>query len=270
MSPLHKALQGWRGPGIIQRLLRDTGYSAHTVYRNCIVDYCKSKCLAIDLDIYWEEIAKEYVSSAGSAFDLGRHRNTEGYYRSPYLDRLQMEAQNLISKFSTLPSVHPCIHEYMSELEFGDRSLYSRIRKKVEEKKVEECLTHGISGTQWSGYKRGLNLVLDEVAELRGFEIIGSRGIHSELPTITYGLRARSGLLFYFHADNGAGEPLAARLPIDFWIGYEKVTRDDFFVADFRHVIPGFEQYAYYSTPKSAVLGIRALLGAFDALARSF
>ncbi|MGB8364282.1 MAG: hypothetical protein WCE20_07075, partial [Rhizomicrobium sp.] len=88
--------------------------------------------------MYWEETAKEYVSSAGSDFDFGKNRSIGGYYRSPYLDELRLEAQKLTSKFPTLPSVHPCILAYDSEVSFGDRSLYPGIRKKVEERKAEE------------------------------------------------------------------------------------------------------------------------------------
>jgi hypothetical protein len=270
MDPLHKALQRWRGPESILGKLRYAGYDAHIVYRECVQDFCKSKCPTTDLEMYWKETAKEYVSSAGSNFDLGANRSIVGYYRSPFLDELELKARNFTSQFPAVPSVHPCIHAYMSEVEFGRRGLYQKIRNKVEEVKIKESIIQGILGAQWTGYKRDLILMLDDIAELEGFEMIGSRATRSQLPAVTYGLRASRGLLFYFRPDNGVREPLAARLPIEFWIGYEKVTKNDFFVADFRHIVPGLEQYAYYSTAENAILGVRALLCAFGALARSF
>lgn len=270
MNPFHQALQSWKGPGTILTALKDAGYDAHGVYRNCVLEFCRSRCLATDLEIYWEETAKEYVSSAGSDFDFGKSRNIDGYYKSPYLEKLRLEAQNLTSKFSTLPSVHPCIHEYESEKSFGDRSLYPRIRKKVEERKAEEVNAHKISSARWTGRTQGLQILLGEIAGLRGFEIIGARENHSKSSDILYGRRIPSGLLFYFRVDHGVWQPLTSRLPIEFWIGYEKATRSDFFVADFRYIVDGFEQYGYFGTPEGAVLGAHALVYAFDALARSF
>jgi len=220
--------------------------------------------------MYWEETAKEYISSAGAVFDLGKCRSFKGYYRSPYLDRLRVEAQKFTSKFEALPSIHPCIHGYMSEMEFGDRSLYPKIRERIEEKKSAECIEQDISAALWTGLKRELNLILDEFALLGRFDIIKTLKNRSEFPTIIYGLTTSNGLLFYFHVDNGVRERLLGLLPIQFWIGHNKITEDDFFVADFRYIIPGFEQYAYYSTPENAILGVRALVCAFDALMQSF
>jgi hypothetical protein len=102
------------------------------------------------------------------------------------------------------------------------------------------------------------------------YDLNGNQGGWASERRAPYGLKIPSGLLFYFCADNGVREPLAAQLPLQFWIGYEKVKKDDFFVADFRCVIPGFEQYSYYSTPESAILGIHALVHAIGAVARSF
>jgi len=159
MSPLHKALQSWKGPESILTTLRQAGYGAHSVYRDCILKFCESGCFPTDLDMYWEETAKEYISSAGAVFDLGKCRRLKGYYRSPYLDRLQLEAQKFTSKFETLPSVHPCIHGYMSEKAFGDKSLYPKIRKRVEEKKSAECIEKDISAASWTGLKRELTRI---------------------------------------------------------------------------------------------------------------
>ncbi len=270
MSPLHKALQSWRGPDSILRMLRQAGYDAHSVYRDFIAGFCKSRCLSADISEYWQETAKEYMSSAGGLFDLGKNRSVEGYYRSPYLERLRLQSQTIKSKFSVLPSIHPCVHAYMSEIEFGDRALYPKIRKTVEERKSFECMQQNVSGRKWTGSKRNFNLIVDDVAESLGLEILGNSAGRFDIGTLDYGFRASNGLCFYFRADNGVREPIRARLPIEFRIGYERVTNDDFFIADLRHIIPGIEQYGYFSTPESAVLGIHALIKAFRSLAGTF
>jgi hypothetical protein len=112
------------------------------------------------------------------------------------------------SKFRSIPNVHPCIYFYNEQESADRRSFYQVIRSKVEARKAEECVTHNIAGTLWDGYRRGLNLALDEAADLRQFEVISSRAAGSALQTITYGRKAESGLFFYFHADNGVRDPL--------------------------------------------------------------
>lgn len=270
MGPLHNALQSWKGPESVLNAVREAGYGAHLVYRNCIMEFCGSKYISGDMDVYWRELARENVSSGGSWADLGKNRGVSGYYRSPYLDELKLTARNCPSRYPIPPSVHPCMFSFISEMKYEDRSLYPKIREKVEAKKADECIAHDISGARWDGYFRGLQILLDEVAELKGFEIIGSRRDRGGVPSILYGLKKPTGLVFYFKADLGGYEPISVKLPLEFSIGYDKVADGDFFVSDFRYIIPGFEQYAYYTTPESAVLGIHALVSAFDALTRSF
>jgi len=158
----------------------------------------------------------------------------------------------------------------MSEIEFGDRALYPEIRKTVEERKSFECMQQKVSGTKWTGSKRNFNLIVDDVAESLGFEILGNLAGRLNTSTIDYGSRASNGLCFYFRADNGVREPIRARVPIEFRIGYESPTNDDFFIADLRYIIPGIEQYGYFAAPESAVLGIHALIKAFRSLAETF
>lgn len=146
----------------------------------------------------------------------------------------------------------------------------SKIRKAVEERKSFECVQQKVSGMKWTGSKRNFNLIVDDVAESLGFEILGNSAGRFDMRTLDYGFRASNGLCFYFRADNGVREPIRARLPIEFRIGYERVTNDDFFIADLRHIIPGIEQYGYFATPESAVLGIHALIKAFISLAGTF
>ena len=270
MLPLDEALQSWTGPGGILTTLQENGYNIHSVYRNCVVQFCKSRCFPTDIEIYWEESAREYISSAGADFDLGKKRRMKGYYRSAYLEQLVSRSNNISSKFDNLPSVHPCIHGYKSEIEFADPSVYSRIRSIISAEKALECVRHSIDSYGWTGYKRELNLLIDDVSNIKGFDILDVKKNRMELQTIIYGLKCSNGLIFYFHADNGVYEPLVPRLPIEFRIGYKKIRKDDFFISDFRYIIPGFEQYAYYDTSESAVLGVYALIHAFRALAQSF
>lgn len=273
MDPLYKALQSWKGPQSILTTLREAGYQAHTVYRDCMREFCESRCLPADLETYWEETAREYVSSGGgSGFDLGKRRKVRGYYRSPYLDRLSSESKNFVTQFRVLPSVHPCIHAYWSVTTFGgEKSLYPRIRARVEDRKYDEWTERNITGYGWNGYLKEFLLILDESAQAQGFEVIvGAPRIRSRAVALTYGVRAPNGLLFYLRADTGVYNPLGNQLPIEFWIGYEKVKDDDFYVADLRYILPGIEQYGYYAGSESAILGIKALLCAFAALARSF
>jgi len=194
-----------------------------------------------------------------------------GYYRSPYLDQLSSEAKKFVTQFRVVPSVHPCIHAYYSEMEFGGKPLYPRIRARVEDRKYDEWTARNITGSGWTGYLKEFLLILDEAAKAQGFDVlIGAPRIRSRAVALTYGLKAPNGLLFYLHADTGVYNPLVIQLPIQFWIGFEKVKSDDFYVADLRYILPGVEQYGYYAGPESAVLGVGALLCAFAALARSF
>jgi len=271
MDRLHKALQSWKGPQSIITTLREAGYEAHNVYRDCIREFCETRCLPADLETYWEETAREYISSGGSDFDFGQRRKLRGYYRSPYLDRLSLDAKNFVTQFRVLPSVHPCIHAYESELEFEKEALYQRIRARVEDRKYDEWTAKSITGYGWTGYLKEFVLMLEESAHEQGFEVIvGAPRIRSRAVALTYGARASNGLLFYLRADTGVYNPIGNQLPIQFRIGYDKVKDDDFYVADLRYILPGIEQYGYYAGPESAVLGIKALLCAFAALARSF
>jgi len=270
VSPLHEALQSWKGPDRIASALRDAGYGAHLVYQRAILEFCQPECSRTDVDIYWHETAREFVSSAGSDFDLGLHRKEKGYYKSPYLEALRVNPLVTDSPFRVLPSLHPCVHVYYSELEFGGSGLYGRIRAQVEERKRAEFAALEIDASRWTDSRRDFQILLDEAAERHGFELSTPQKIYGRSSAILYRKEAQNGLLFYFNADSGRREPYRTQLPIQFWVGHKTAREDDFFVADFRNVVAGFEQYGYFATPEAAVLGIEALVFAFDAFSRSF
>lgn len=270
MRQLNKALQAWRGPGVILNALQQDGYGAHSVYRRCIHEFCDLKCLQGDIEEYWEESAKEYISSGGADFDIGAHRNANGYYRSKYIDDLISKSAAISTKFPKLPSVHPCIHAFMSEIEFENHELYRKIRIIVEETKNGEFLSKQIPAYAWDGSINNLLIIFDSVSNGHGFNIIDSSKTANGLVVNRRGLLSDGGLLFYCNIDVGVREPIGVQLPIEFRIGYRYPGQNDFFIGDLRYIIPGIEQYSYYAGNESAVIGMYALLCAFAALVRSF
>lgn len=92
MHPLLAILARWPGRPETKRLLQTKGYWLPDRYREIILTNCNGLGLS-NLDLYWDEVALEYLCSAGRVRSDERIFSDETSYRSAYLDSLASCAQ---------------------------------------------------------------------------------------------------------------------------------------------------------------------------------
>jgi len=149
MDQLPKALQSWKGPQSVITTLREAGYEAHNVYAIAYGNFVRRDAFRLTSKHIGNRPQGIYLLRR-IRFRLGEKEKMRGYYRSPYLDQLSSEAKKFVTQFRVVPSVHPCIHAYYSEMEFGGKPLYPRIRARVEDRKYDEWTARNITGSGWT------------------------------------------------------------------------------------------------------------------------
>ena len=83
--------KNWNGPEVADIALRDNGFELHRIYKSAILDGCADVNVKNDLEKYFLEVSREFLSSGyfdNHDVDRGALRNDEIYYRSEYLDSL--------------------------------------------------------------------------------------------------------------------------------------------------------------------------------------
>jgi hypothetical protein len=270
MNEMMDSLKSWKGSQFVSDSLLDAGFKSHVTYREQIVEFCVSAGCRSDLAEYWNEVAKEYILSGGLHADGDRSYFAPGTYRSGYLDKLEREFKNS-GKFPRPPTRHPCLYKFLETIEFFNNDIYFEIRETVELSKSDECSSCDRFLDLWDGSLIGVSKIFSELALDLGFQPDVPKGSYKYLSDTGFSKKAHSKLIFFagFDAGGRCGR-LTNHLPFEFWIRHEDRPDDNLFLSDFRYVVPGVEQYANFSSARSAIVGTSALLTTLDIFSRSF
>ena len=273
MDPLLGALQQWAGPGQIRDDLHNLGLRVPSIYHEGIASFCSRQRLPCDVVKYLDEVSKECVSSGGMDEGRGANIGIAGFYRSKYLDWLYEFSK--LSPGEGVLSGHPCLRQYYVSIETGS-GIYRKIKAVVEERKAVEFDALGLDVRGWTGLRRDAVSLVEEAASAKGFmrsemKLRGRRRAEGAASTRRgFAKHDNSGLKFFLGLDSSSLPRIAGSVPLEFWVDHSESSAAQFFAGDLRFVIPGIEEYGSFGGGKSAVLGIHALVEAFDRFALSF
>jgi hypothetical protein len=223
-------------------------------YQESIAASCSSEA-ALDLDLYWDEEAREYICSAGQANTATRTFADFPSYRSQYLDQLA-SIRKPSSLFQVSP-LHPCLSEFKTreriEPGFGESFVEAlQLEKRAEIRRLE------IRADVWSGEKEDVGRVFGSLMKAKGF----SKGKKF------FRKQSNSGLVFSGFADLG-GRPFWVAVPFHFFISNGGDELETFEFSPLR-VIPGFWFYYGFDAVDAGVLGFRAYSEIIDIMSESF
>lgn len=254
--PLLIALSKWIGRNPTQRALEKKGFIVHKSWQLKMVQFCGEEKTAL-LNRYWDEVAMETIGSAGQGDPNARRFAIQPEYHSQFLDELVEKVDFAEPAFRYPPPIR-CLFEYRKKLKtdtefrFDETAFFENL-KKLEGERL------AVHADRWTGKKRDAVPYMSQFAGMLGFENY-NKG---------YRKRTKSGLVFRVRPDLG-GRPDCLNLPLIFSISHEEEPNYTFDIGLFERIVPGFDRYAYWESPTSFVLGMRAHIELFEIIASSF
>ena len=236
-------------------MLYSRGFAVHQKYEEIV----RSQCNADErdsLDVYWEEMAREFICSAGRANSIQRSFPDRGAYRSAYLDSLATDEFDNSLGLAPI-SFHPCEQKFALRKR-EDRQFMLNITPALEEFKRQECQQHKIDGSLWDGTKMGARLCFERLLIIRGFSKVNKSFVK----------KSPSGLFLTVNIDTG-GKRYCLQLPIYLSISTDK-NLTDFFPLSLPKIIEGVWYYSIFKSAETAVLGVGAYVEMIDILSDSF
>jgi hypothetical protein len=207
-------LSNWRGRSFVQAELESRGFAVPLRFQQIVARSCV-RSSTDGLDLYWDELAREYVCSAGRAKSQQR-LIPENTYRSKYLDELAITRPP--SPHFEIPPLHPCVNELETNMRLN-RAIAPDIIRELENAKNPEIVRHGISRAQWSGH-------INDVASVFS-ELLGDLGFGTN--TEGY-IRRTADLIFGGFLDLGRG-PHCIGVPFTPFISLAKDSTEMFYVS---------------------------------------
>jgi hypothetical protein len=264
----------WHGLGTIDEALRQHGFGVHAAYQANIIKFCAEPNDEGALDIYWREVAREFLSSGGFASDRGDRgaaRLDGSSYRSPVLDRYEKEIlQRGVEYDHVLPSVHPCMLRVLSDLECGgalSRQIKGAISLRIDLEMTFFDLKGDLSFTASEAWRKFL-----DAGSSNGFEEV-NLGLGGDQVEKAMCVRGEDNSILYGFLENirpPRGEnPGVFNL---FWhFGHNKPNvRTDISLGDLSFIIPGISYYSREIKDSGQMeLGLSAIFACAHALAKS-
>jgi hypothetical protein len=249
-------LSTWKGRQAIQAEFEAGGFFLPRRYQERIIEFCGPN-VSNDLARYWDEVAMEWVCSAGKGSPDKRRFMVQPRYRSPYLDELAEKMDFADPHYRNAP-IHRCAFEYMKKNH--DRDFAFPETAMFESMKEAEIESHRISSAGWGGKKKDIIPFAWQFATKMNFVSKNRRFVK----------KSAAGLVFEFRVDVGGIPDCTRSLPLLFDVYHESDPDFRYSPVSFDMIIPGFSRYAYCVSPKSYVLGILAHVEFFDLLYNSF
>jgi hypothetical protein len=257
-DPLLQCLAKWPGRQAIQSALEEKGFHLQRKWQDRIIDWCGAG-QAPELFRYWDEVAAEFVGTAGKVHSESRRFLIEPAYRSSYLDQLAATS-DLADPAYRYPPLFKCLYEYNKKLR-QERAFLDAEASHFESLKAPEIEKFSISADGINGQKRDILPYLREFSRPRGF---------LEKRRNKFIKKSDHGLVFEIKADLGWNPLLGNGLPLIFNIFHTDDSEFVFETTLFNEIVPGFARYGICPSPHSCVLGILAHVELFDILSRAF
>jgi hypothetical protein len=254
MSDFLERLSRWRGRSFVQRELESRGFLIPTRYQEFISAAC-SPDARHGLDLYWDEVAREYVCSGGQVNSIARSFPDTRCYRSEYLDELA-SVRKPSSLFELAP-LHLCLNEVAIKRR-SDLGFDPQMIRTVDTEKQPEIQRHGLRSEQWTGEKKDVGRIFAELMQAKDFKKRKASFLKA----------SPSGLVFGGVADLG-GRPYCITVPFNFFVAADLDIIESFGLS-FEPIAPGFWFYSRFDSRESGLLGFRAYVEMIDIMSESF
>lgn len=250
-SHLAHTLSRWTGHQELQSRLLAKGLSVPNAWQCRIIEACGSDQANI-IHRYWQEIALEYVRSAGTTNSRERKFKVTSAYRSEYLDELASHVDYEAAPFRA-PELIYGLHLFQKRL-YVDKLFAFELRDYIEKLKTHESECLGLSIEGWSGKKSDAKIIFDQSISALGFRKHKGRHIKE----------SGNGLIFEAWLDASGRPDCAGGLPLYFFVFHAADPTEKLEVSSFDKIQTGFTNYARFFSPSAAVLGIYAHVQMFD------
>lgn len=244
----------WNAYTKVTEAMSAKGFLVPRMYRDFVSNYCPG-ALSNNLNVYWEEVAREYASSGARRDSWARSFKVHSY-RSQYLDELA-------GSFATLDNpcgvkiLHPCLVKFNNQC-FLDKLLWASLLGDIRERKIAEIASLSVTSPDWSGNKRDLVAPFARIAKTMGFN--EDRG--------NWQTRYYGSFLVRTRVDVGGNARAVSVLPLEA-NAMQKDRPESLFNVTLDLIVPGFEQYERFVSPEEAFLGIAAHYACLDAFGQS-
>jgi hypothetical protein len=258
--PLLDTVTKWPGRGPTQRAFEALGFSLHRARQDELIQFCGTECSDL-LHRYWDEVALETMQSLGQGNPDGRTFVIMPKYRSVLLDEL-FAARDFVEPPFVAPPLVRCVFEHLRKV-YGDQEF-------------RENRMAFLSGLQRT-----------EAERLR---IDPGGGIQSKKDVIPFLEQFCGGLGFEGRSRNRWQKKIGGCLvfEIGVWLGgnvfrmwsplkfrifhvrepkYAFETEGD---AVLDRLVPGVHLYRRWGSDLEYLLGVRALIELFNAIAGTF
>ena len=233
---------------------------------------------------YWEELAKEILSSGWTWNFCGYNCHLSGFYRSSFLDSIEASEAPNDTWGENHIAIHPLVAAYnarrFAALLGGTSPEAPQYFDPQIRAKVAEYDRMGLSATDWDGKAKAFAAIFKEKAEAAGFERGKPAGLYGDhVNRLWFRRPGPDGCSFCIGYEKLGPMGMLGRLPFDFWISPAK-SPAEMRMLDLPTVIPGLRNYlsfhrilypaAYYGDTeemaKCATIGIQATVTAYAIL----
>jgi hypothetical protein len=250
MHPLLNSFRSWPGRRATKTLLESKGYWLPECYRKIVLANC-GNCDAEKVERYWDEVAREYLCSAGRVDSNRRLFGGETSYRSEYLDGL---ASLPTSGQAAEPGLilDPGLQEFRTRSLATQGLFGNQISDQMENNKQNEILEFAITAEDWTHTKKDFYNYLERIARERHF-------VHDKKKW----KKTINGIDILCSIDSGMQRTWKFQLPLNFEIVHNSQPDSVLCTNYAGYVMPGFEYYHLHRSPQSAILGIQAHVDLF-------
>lgn len=280
----YEPLVAWKGLEAFYQAFEAQGYAAH----RCDIDLVREMDATPEwrdsLMTYWDELARETLSSGRIWQFRGEHRHLPGFYCSSYLDRLEASLSPNTTSGDTPRAIHPLVAAHdaakATALRGGPSPQAPKYFDPQARMKVAEYNRMGLSAIDWDGKAKAFAAIFSEKAEAAGFERGKPAGRFGDyISRLWFYRRGFDGSLLCVGYQGFGPRGLPRHLPFEFWLASDDRS-DDMQFLNLRSVIPGLWNYlsfnrilypmAYYNNAeemaKCATIGIQAVVIAYGLL----
>lgn len=253
MHQLLMTLAQWPGRGVTKALLERRGYGVPGHFEEFACADCPEPA---SLEKYWDEVAMEYLCSAGRV-NSDMRTVPETSYRSRYLDDLATERAKSKKGVDGFP-LNDCLRDFSSKMlsSFkGGIPYLEWVETQMQLCKRGEIKSFGISADGWTGTKKDFYESLGNICKENGFQFKKKkwRKILDQLEICC-------------SVDASMQRTWAFQLPLDMTILHTSYPDLVFHVGLADNIMPGFHYYRRYREAEEAILGIKAHVDLLNAV----
>jgi hypothetical protein len=231
-------------------MVLDAGVTVPKTHQEFLIGTCQDGSKNM-LAQYWQDLAYEYVSSAGQSDSFTRLFPNSYYFRSEYLDSLSQAFDKVPNELGA-KLLHPCEIAFTNRF-YLDPELAQSVKTLASGKKQMEIQALNLSVNNWSGLKRDLPALMASHCVELGFKQVRPNCF----------IKNVDGVIGRIEIDLGGSPLLLPQLPIDLHV-YQPTNSDVMFKLVPDILCRGYAHYNLFQTPEEASLGCRALAYALN------